>query len=114
MNHIFYTIRAGFSDFVPDCMIIHLFLVGWVMYFFVRFLCRFYLTNTDDDVYKEQQRLKGGTAGDEKYDRDYYKSREIDCERDVRELFSRKHDLFSVSLRRFLWKIKESVSSRPC
>ena len=38
--------RAGFSDFVPDCMIIHLFLVGWVMYFFVRFLCRFYLTNT--------------------------------------------------------------------
>lgn len=38
--------RAGFSDFVPDCIIIHLFLVGWVMYFFVRFLCRFYLTNT--------------------------------------------------------------------
>ena len=42
--------RAGFSDFVPDCMIIHLFLVGWVMYFFVRFLCRFYLTNTDKDM----------------------------------------------------------------
>ena len=29
-------------------MIIHLFLVGWVMYFFVRFLCKFYLTNTDE------------------------------------------------------------------
>ena len=38
--------RGLLSDFVPDCMIIHLFLVGWVMYFFVRFLCRFYLTNT--------------------------------------------------------------------
>lgn len=49
--------RAGFSDFVPDCMIIHLFLVGWVMYFFVRFLCRFYLTNTIDKVIKAYRRL---------------------------------------------------------
>ena len=40
--------RAGFADFVPDCKRINLFLVGWVMYLFVRFSCRFYLTNTPE------------------------------------------------------------------
>ena len=54
--------RGLLSDFVPDCMIIHLFLVGWVMYFFVRFLCRFYLTNTGEH-FLTTSKFAGKTCG---------------------------------------------------